>query len=232
MQTEKSKHTFTKFAISGGVSGLCTAIFCYPLDTIKTRLQASNNKVNYMELTKNISLYKGLSASLMNVPLAATYLGVYESFKQYVQRTYKITDPGLLIPISACLGQTLSTTIGTPLEVIKQQLQISVKNNLKENLHYIYKENGLKGFWAGYSASLLRNVPFSVINMTTYETLKKRSKKSNKDAQLSFIQNASNGLISTCGTAFITYPMDLVKTKLMTQRDRHYKGVFDCIKKR
>jgi len=67
--------------------------------------------------------------------------------------------------------------------------------------------------------------------MTSYELLKKRSKLNNSVDQLSFFQNAVNGLTSTSATAFITHPMDVVKTKLMTQTDGYYKGVLDCIKK-
>jgi len=112
MTSENPKQTFSKFALCGATSGLCSAIVNYPLDTIKTRLQASNSKVNYMQLTQHLGLYKGFSAALMNVPLAATYLGTYEYFKQHVNLNYDMKENWFLNPLSAFIGQVLATTIG------------------------------------------------------------------------------------------------------------------------
>jgi solute carrier family 25 S-adenosylmethionine transporter 26 len=230
MQPQVPEKSFWRFAIAGGVGGICAAFVCYPLDTIKTRLQASTATIDYIQTSRHISLYKGFSMSFMSIPLAGVYLGTYESVKQLLPK-YRITDVWLVNPISAFIGQCVATTIGTPLDVVRQQLQIGLRATLTQNLQYVYKQEGIRGFYAGYIANLLRNVPFSIINMTLYETLKKRSKQNNGGEELNTLQHATNGMISNSITALVTHPMDCIKTKLMTQTSGHYKGVLDCFRK-
>jgi len=230
MKVQESEKSFTRFAIAGGVSGICSAFVCYPLDTIKTRLPASTSTINYVQTSRHISLYKGFSMSFMSIPLAGIYLGTYESVKQLLPK-YKISDVWLINPISACVGQCVATTIGTPLDVVRQQLQIGLRSTLTKNLKFVYEVEGIRGFYAGYIANLLRNVPFSIINMTLYEMLKKKRRQSQGGEPLNTLQHATNGMMSNSITALLTHPMDCIKTKLMTQANAQYKGVWDCFNK-
>ena len=43
-------------SLSGGMAGFITDCVYFPLDTIKTRLQASFKGVDYMKKAKNVSL--------------------------------------------------------------------------------------------------------------------------------------------------------------------------------
>ena len=40
-----------------------------------------------------------------------------------------------------------------------------------------------------------------------------------------------NGFIASAISAFLTNPIDVVKSRIMTQRDHYYKNVFDGFKK-
>jgi hypothetical protein len=40
-----------------------------------------------------------------------------------------------------------------------------------------------------------------------------------------------NGSIAAGSAAFITTPMDVLKSKMMTDRNHYYKGALDCAKK-
>jgi len=75
--------------------------------------------------------------------------------------------------------------------------------------------------------------------------MKKLSYKENDGKDLTLFQNARNGAVAGsiglilikyegiifCLAGFLTTPVDVAKTKLMTQRDGYYKNLFDCLNK-
>ena len=88
----------------------------------------------------------------------------------------------------------------------------------------------------------MRDIPFSCIQFTIYEYLRKKSIEKNNGSPLTVIQTAINGSISAAfgillwlynqkyyinKAAFWTTPIDVAKTKLMTQRDGYYIGIWD-----
>ena len=56
--------------LSGGTAGIVTDLIFFPIETIKTRLQASSAKVNYSESAKKISKYRGVSL-IINIKLVS-----------------------------------------------------------------------------------------------------------------------------------------------------------------
>lgn len=64
----------------------------HPLDTIKTRIQAStmSNKSMRSVIGPNLkSLLAGMSTNLAALPAGFAYFGVYESFKGYSENLFK-----------------------------------------------------------------------------------------------------------------------------------------------
>lgn len=81
----------------------------------------------------------------------------------------------------------------------------------------IIQNDGVMGLYAGYSATLLRNLPAGVLSYSSFEYLKaavlRKSGKSHLEAVESVVCGALAGAIS----ASLTTPLDVVKTRLMTQ---------------
>jgi len=96
---------------------------------------------------------------------------------------------------------------------------------------YIVTNSGFRGFYAGLLSLLIRDIPFSSIQFTIYEHMRKRSVEKNQGSPLTFLQNSFNGAFAAAIAAFVTTPIDVAKTRLMTQRDGYYRGVFDCFRK-
>ncbi|EDO16943.1 hypothetical protein Kpol_1020p53 [Vanderwaltozyma polyspora DSM 70294] len=82
--------------LSGGIAGMSMWLVVFPIDTIKTKLQASTTKVNMVDITKEIyrtrggikGFFPGLGPALLrSFPAnAATFLGVeltHSIFKKY-----------------------------------------------------------------------------------------------------------------------------------------------------
>lgn len=51
------------------------------------------------------------------------------------------------------------------------------------------------------------------------------------EVQLSFFESSKCGALAAALSSFLTTPLDVIKTKLMTQRDGYYKGPVDTFRK-
>lgn len=75
---------------------------------------------------------------------------------------------------------------------------------------------------------MAREIPFSSIQMTIYETVKSiRHKGENKPE---YYDHAINGTISGSMAAFITTPIDVVKTQMMTDRTTNPLTLTETVK--
>ena len=72
--------------VAGGLAGISVDFALFPVDTIKSRLQASTKTVNYTETAKNVSKYKGfLSAMIASFPCAGMFWVSYEYSKYHLR---------------------------------------------------------------------------------------------------------------------------------------------------
>lgn len=101
----------------------------------------------------------------------------------------------------------------------------------------IWKEQGPKGLYAGYWSTLARDVPFAGLMVMFYEALKDLTdygmKKWTLDADYQ-INSTLEGLVlgGVAGglSAYVTTPLDVIKTRLQVQGpDLRYKGWFHAI---
>ena len=80
--------TFQTFAIAvaaGGIAGLSIDLALFPIDSIKTRLQASNTTKDFTKQAESVSKFKGLaSAMAASFPCAAMFWLSYEYSKYFI----------------------------------------------------------------------------------------------------------------------------------------------------
>ncbi|XP_020965597.1 S-adenosylmethionine carrier 1, chloroplastic/mitochondrial-like [Arachis ipaensis] len=75
----------TDGCIAGGVAGVVVETALYPIDTIKTQLQVARGGGQIILK----GLYSGLAGNLAGVlPASAIFVGVYESTKQKLLRSF------------------------------------------------------------------------------------------------------------------------------------------------
>ncbi|KAI9572034.1 mitochondrial carrier domain-containing protein [Boletus coccyginus] len=112
-----------------------------------------------------------------------------------------------------------SRTVVSPLERLKiiQQVQPSGSNGqykgVWRSLVRMWKEEGFAGFMRGNGINCLRIVPYSAVQFTTYEQLKKLFTNNGSrelDTPTRLISGALAGITSVCST----YPLDLVRSRL------------------
>ncbi|CAL1362978.1 unnamed protein product [Linum trigynum] len=225
----------------GGLAGAFTNFCLLPLDAVKTKLQTKGASQIYASTLDAVvktfhdkgilGFYRGASAVIVgSAASSAVYFGTCEFGKSVLA---KLDDfPPLLIPPTAgAMGNIVSSAIMVPKELITQRMQAGAKGRSWEVLVRILEKDGVLGLYAGYSATLLRNLPAGVLSYSSFEYLKAAVLSKAKKAQLQPIESVVCGALAGAISASLTTPLDVVKTRLMTQVGREAMGgVGDTVK--
>ncbi|XP_021896810.1 mitochondrial substrate carrier family protein C [Carica papaya] len=210
-----------KSALAGGLaSGLSTSLL-HPIDTIKTRVQASSTST-FPEIISKLpqigvrGLYRGsIPAILGQFSSHGLRTGIFEASK-LVLINVAPTLPEIQVQSLASLCSTfLGTAVRIPCEVLKQRLQAGIFDNVQEAIVGTWHQDGLKGFFRGTGATLCREVPFYVAGMGLYAESKKVAQKL-LGRELEPWETIVVGALSGGLAAVITTPFDVMKTRMMT----------------
>ena len=78
-----------------------------------------------------------------------------------------------------------------------------------------FRSEGVTGLFRGYSTTVIRDLPFSLLQMPFWEWLKKTwAEKQNKE-KVTPIESAICGSIAGGFSAAVTTPLDVAKTRIM-----------------
>lgn len=212
--------------IAGGTAGVVVETALYPIDTIKTRLQAAQAgaKINWK------GLYSGLAGNLAGVlPASAVFVGVYEPTKQKLLKILPENLSAVAHLSAGAVGGIAASLIRVPTEVVKQRMQTGQFASAPDAVRLIVSREGFKGLYAGYGSFLLRDLPFDAIQFCLYEQLRIGYKLAAK-RELKDPENALIGAFAGSLTGAITTPLDVIKTRLMIQGSANqYKGIVNCV---
>lgn len=243
---------YLRVALAGGVAGATGSAVLYPIDSAKTLRQSDPSAYSSVRdaLVKMLRsknslqrVYRGvLPAALGAIPSSALYFGAYESSKVVLQRCFVDarnskgeSDNGrgyrtrlFVHGLAAASGNVISSFVFVPKEVIKQQLQIRAGEGsvAASTIGSIVRQKGISGLYAGYGATLLRNIPSATIRFVLYEELKRKWASSeaaaadeNNAASKQKIRAAGTflaGAVAGSTSSFLMTPIDVVKTRMAT----------------
>ncbi|XP_010268593.1 PREDICTED: S-adenosylmethionine carrier 1, chloroplastic/mitochondrial-like isoform X2 [Nelumbo nucifera] len=212
--------------IAGGTAGVVVETALYPIDTIKTRLQAARGGGKI--LLKG--LYSGLAGNLAGVlPASAIFVGVYEPTKQKLLQSFPENLSAVAHLTAGAIGGAASSLIRVPTEVVKQRMQTGQFASAPDAVRLIVAKEGFKGLYAGYGSFLLRDLPFDAIQFCIYEQLRIGYKLAAR-RDLNDPENAIIGAFAGALTGAVTTPLDVIKTRLMVQGSANqYKGIIGCV---
>ena len=155
--------------LAGGIAAMITDLTFFPLETIKTRLQTSNQ---FLKRSIFRNVYTGISAQIaISFPAGSIYFVGYEGTKfifdsEIIPNNLTFYQKSFLGGIGA---ETLRVLLINPFEIVKQQMQVGQHSNLTKGMSYMLKSQGFFGFYRGFWSLLSREIPFSCIQMPIYE---------------------------------------------------------------
>ncbi|KAJ1398596.1 X8 domain [Sesbania bispinosa] len=218
--------TLFEGVIAGGTAGVVVETALYPIDTIKTRLQAARGGEKLILK----GLYSGLAGNLAGVlPASALFVGVYEPIKQKLLRIFPENLSAFAHLTAGAIGGIAASLVRVPTEVVKQRMQTGQYTSASGAVRFIASKEGFKGFYAGYGSFLLRDLPFDAIQFCIYEQIRIGYKLAAR-RDLNDPENAIIGAFAGALTGAITTPLDVIKTRLMIQGSANrYNGIVDCV---
>lgn len=175
----------THSLIAGSGSGLASTFFTYPFDLLRTRL-AANSEAHFLSMLSTIKLIyemhgiggfcKGLTPGLLSVASSTGLMfWSYELAREF-SNNYKDVIPFLEGFCGFIAGAT-AKGLTFPLDTLRKRIQMLSKtrdidqNSIKaiQLCKTILKNEGIFGFYKGFSISILKSAPTSAISLFTYE---------------------------------------------------------------
>ena len=231
----------SKETLAGTSAGVVGTILGFPFDTTKTTMQLSNMSVTNSIRTiysKSgfVGFYKGVGSPLVALTILNTVnFSSYARFRNLlsVQSPLDLRNKYFewKITLAAALVGPIASSISTPFELVKTQMQLSASNGpatmtitkgtvWKNSLHAavdLVKRFGIRHLYLGHSVNTLREMIFLSTYFTVYEHLKYSLSGSNSEnfGSLSPLLSVplSGGCAGACGW-FVSFPLDLIKTNI------------------
>ncbi|XP_057980128.1 calcium-dependent mitochondrial ATP-magnesium/phosphate carrier protein 1 [Malania oleifera] len=209
-----------KSALAGGLSCALSTSLMHPVDTIKTRVQAST--LSFPEIIAKLpqigvrGLYRGsIPAILGQFSSHGLRTGIFEASKLLLINVAPTIPEIQVQSLASFCSTVLGTAVRIPCEVLKQRLQAGIFDNVGEAIVGTWHQDGLKGFFRGTGATLCREVPFYVAGMGLYAESKKVAQQL-LQRDLEPWETIIVGALSGGLAAVVTTPFDVMKTRMMT----------------
>lgn len=112
----------------------------------------------------------------------------------------------------------MACLVRVPVEVVKQRLQSGNEASFSSAVRNTLAREGWTGFYRGYLTTVMREIPFSLIQFPLWEFFKSalRSSKSGTDhPAVEPYESAMCGALAGGISAGLTTPLDVAKTRIM-----------------
>ncbi|CAH1108790.1 unnamed protein product [Psylliodes chrysocephalus] len=241
--------------LNGGIAGFIGVLCVFPLDLVKTRLQ---NQVIRPDGTKTYSsivdalvktfrkegflgMYKGSFVNLILVlPEKAIKLGANDMFRFHFKKADGSLPLYRQLMAGACTA-VCQMIVTTPMELFKIQMQDQGRisagasgPNTFQVVMGILKTDGIAGCYKGLNATMLRDIPFSMIYFPLFANLNEACPQQ-ADGDAKPFCTFGAGLFAGGVAAITCTPCDVVKTRLQTIKkgdgEEIYTGIYDAFVK-
>lgn len=197
---------------AGACSGTATDVAFFPIDTLKTRLQAPGG---FFRNGAWKGIYRGLGSAVVALaPLASLFFVTYDTLKRHLKPILEDSGaPAALGHMAAAIaGEISACLVRVPAEVVKQRAQAQhFSGSWGAFRHILDNKSGegvFRGLYRGWRITVFREIPFTMIQFPLYEWMK--SKIDGGAVELSVCGSIAGGI-----AAAVTTPLDVLKTRVM-----------------
>ncbi|XP_022819694.1 solute carrier family 25 member 35-like isoform X1 [Spodoptera litura] len=252
--------------VIGGLAGAGATIFTNPMDVVKTRMQLQGELRARTDATTRyrgifhalyviaradgaLALQKGLApAMVLGFTMNSVRLGMYHVAEVNGWTKNKNGEISIEKAIFwSSVSGVMSGVTGNPASVVKTRIQAAAHPSIAvgrqhrykgmcDGIVTIYKTEGLRGFFAGVSATCTRLAIGSAAQLTTFSKAKEELLShgffTNTPLGLAFGASAVSGVV----VALAICPFDVTTVRLYNQGSSAtgavlYTGVLDCLTK-
>ena len=134
-------------------------------------------------------IYLGVTGSILGtLPVGLAYFAAYEGCKSWIESTWSGLkcafrcrsrrqctvlwcgrESPLTHVISASCGAITSCVVRVPTDTIRHRVQAYMHPNVFESASAIVRKQGIRGLYAGFGATVLRDVPEIALQFSLYE---------------------------------------------------------------
>lgn len=124
------------------------------------------------------------------------------------------------------------------MELIKTRMQVqgqgqsrkvkqALYNNSFDCLRKIFKKEGIKGVYRGFWLTTLRETPSFGVYFASYERFCRIGNPTEVGTMQLLLSGGTAGMCSW----IVTYPFDVIKSRVQADMRNEYKGLVDCFRK-
>uniref|UniRef100_A0A2K5Z2A1 Solute carrier family 25 member 18 n=1 Tax=Mandrillus leucophaeus TaxID=9568 RepID=A0A2K5Z2A1_MANLE len=223
--------SITAKLINGGVAGLVGVTCVFPIDLAKTRLQNQHGK----------AMYKGMIDCLMKTARAEGFFGMYRGAA--VNLTLVTPEKAIKLAANDFFRQLLMEDVhhqgsASAPSTSRSYTTGSASTHKRPSATLIAREllrtQGLAGLYKGLGATLLRDIPFSIIYFPLFANLNHLG-FNELAGKASFAHSFVSGCVAGSVAAVAVTPLDVLKTRIQTLKkglgEDVYSGITDCARK-
>uniref|UniRef100_A0A7S4GAT8 ADP,ATP carrier protein n=1 Tax=Eutreptiella gymnastica TaxID=73025 RepID=A0A7S4GAT8_9EUGL len=204
---------------AGFIACSVSVTLTYPVDTIKTRLQAKDFKPTDKGIC---DLYKGLLPSLATIcPSASLFVAMSFYLKRMVLALPFIDDSWSVFAsvLSGAFCNAILSLYRVPSDMMIKLIQTDVCKTVPQAMQRIFCSRGaFEILFAVWSIILVKAIPYGALKLGVYEAYEILLGSALASWGLSkFAKSMICGACSGVTTGLITTPVDVVMTRLMTQ---------------
>jgi phosphatidylinositol phospholipase C delta len=220
---------------------LASEYVLFPLTTSLTRVQALY--VNRGVTHQKLSSFNGIGQIPFLLPGFMCRLRLSATLDPYLKSQYSLSQVTTFAIVSS-LSDLINVILKAPSENYKQQMQVGSYTSARLFLKDYFSSGGIPIFYRGAGLFFLRDCFFNVIRFSLLEFLRdsyKRNTKRRRSYEEDFNRLSPLGqkklmmenfqvytwcnVFSTVPAAIITTPLDVLKTRLMTQPSHSQMGL-------